>query len=167
MPILELPHTPGCLVCGRDNPHGLHLSFFVDPKTAVVQTTFTSRAADIGFPEIIHGGIIATVLDEAMVWAATWAGKRFCLCGELSVRFRQPARVDQPMIVKAKVESHTPRLIKTTATLHAATGQLLATATGKYVPVPTDHNATLVKSLIDEPTTAKSAAILFGLGTSV
>jgi acyl-coenzyme A thioesterase PaaI-like protein len=162
MPILELPHTPGCLVCGRENPHGLHLSFFVDPQTGIVQTTFTSRATHIGFPEVIHGGIIATVLDEAMVWAATWAGKRFCLCGELTTRFRQPARVGQPTIVKAKVESHTPRLIKTSATLHTESGELLATATGKYVPVPTDHNTILVKSLIEDPKTSESAAILFG-----
>jgi acyl-coenzyme A thioesterase PaaI-like protein len=160
--MLELPHTPGCLVCGRENPHGLHLSFFVDPQTGIVQTTFTSRATHIGFPEVIHGGIIATVLDEAMVWAATWSGKRFCLCGELSVRFRRPAIVGQPTIAKATIESHAPRLIKTTATLHDPTGQLLATATGKYVPVPTDHNAKLVKSLINDPQTAESAAILFG-----
>ena len=95
MPTLELPHTPGCLVCGRENPHGLHLSFFVDPQTGIVETKFTSRAADIGFPQVIHGGIIATVLDEAMVWAATWAGKRFCLCGELTTRFRQPVVDEQ------------------------------------------------------------------------
>ena len=37
-PTLELPHTPGCLVCGRDNPHGLHLSLHVDPVSAILQS---------------------------------------------------------------------------------------------------------------------------------
>src|SRR5215471_5557878 len=81
----ELPHTPGCLVCGRANPHGLHLSLFVD-RNSVVHTNYTPRPEHIGFSSIVHGGALATVLDEAMVWAATWSYKRFCYCAELTVR---------------------------------------------------------------------------------
>ena len=81
MPRIELPHTAGCLVCGRDNPHGLHLSLHVDPDSGIVTVDFIPLAEHIGFEGIIHGGVLATVLDEAMVWAATWAGRRFCVCG--------------------------------------------------------------------------------------
>ena len=73
---LELPHTSGCLVCGRDNPHGLHLSSFVDPETGVVTTTFTPAPHHIGFESVIHGGVLATVVDELMVWAAIWASQK-------------------------------------------------------------------------------------------
>src|SRR5438132_779065 len=102
--LLELPHTSGCLVCGRDNQFGLHLSLFVDPGTGIVSVNFAARREHIGFEGIVHGGLIATVLDEAMVWAATWNIKRFCVCGEISVRFRRSAQVGEPMHVEARVE---------------------------------------------------------------
>src|ERR1700733_15407 len=99
MPALELPHTPNCLVCGQSNPHGLHLSLHVDPATGIVTTTFTPTKDHIGFEGIIHGGIIATVLDEAMVWAATWSGKGFCVCAELTTRFKESALVGVPLTI--------------------------------------------------------------------
>src|SRR5690242_7987919 len=37
---LQLPHTPGCLVCGRNNDFGLKLSLFVEPSTGVVSVDF-------------------------------------------------------------------------------------------------------------------------------
>ena len=55
----------------------------------------------IGFEGVVHGGMIATVIDEAMVWAATWAGKRFCVCGEMSVRFRRPSVVGEELHLEA------------------------------------------------------------------
>ena len=86
MPLLQLPHTAGCLVCGRDNPHGLRLDLHVDPETGIVRIEFAPRREHIGFEGVVHGGVLATVLDEAMVWAATWAARRFCVCAELTTR---------------------------------------------------------------------------------
>src|SRR5437870_11277091 len=83
MPCIELPHTPGCLVCGRDNPLGLKLALFIEDSTGEVHVEFLPRPQHIGFEGIIHGGALATILDEAMVWAATWHGRRFCLCGAM------------------------------------------------------------------------------------
>src|ERR1700710_2015642 len=102
MPTIELPHTHGCLVCGQANPLGLKLHLFVDPASGVVSVEFTPRVEHIGFEGIVHGGVVATVIDEAMVWAATWGGRRFCVCGEMSVRFRQSAQVGQPVLVAAR-----------------------------------------------------------------
>ena len=120
MPSLELPHTPNCLVCGRSNPHGLHLSLHVEERTGIVTTTFTPTADHIGFEGIIHGGILATILDEAMVWAATWSGKRFCVCGELSIRYKQSAVVGQTIIVTAAIDQARKKLITTTGQVHRA-----------------------------------------------
>lgn len=156
---LELPHTAGCLVCGRQNPHGLRLSLHVDEGTGIVSTQFVPRPEHIGFEGIVHGGVIATVVDEVMVWAATWAGKRFCVCGELSLRFRRSAEVGQSLHVKAKVESHRSRLIQTSATVLDANGDLLATGSGKYVPLSPEQNRAFVKTIVDdaqtEPTTRR------------
>jgi uncharacterized protein (TIGR00369 family) len=155
--LLELPHTRGCMVCGRDNATGLKLALFVDPANGVVRVTYTPRAPHIGFEGVVHGGVLATVIDEAMVWAATWAGKRFCLCGEMTVRYRAPAAVGRALVVEARVESARPRLVQTAAEIRDAGGEVIASASGKYVPLPPDRNRAFVATLIDEPTTSVTA----------
>lgn len=155
---LELPHTPGCLVCGRENPHGMRLSLFVDSDTGLVRTEFTPQSTHLGFEGIAHGGAVATVIDEAMVWAATWAGRRFCLCGEMTVRFRSPAVIGRPLVVQARVEQSRARLITTTAEVRdRETDTVVAEAAGKYVPMPDDRNRAFVATLIQEPATQAAA----------
>ncbi len=156
---MELPHTAGCLVCGRHNPHGLRLSLHVDPATGIVTVDFTPQAEHIGFDGIVHGGVVATIVDEAMVWAATWMGRRFCVCGEMSVRFRKPLAVGERVQIAAQVEFSRPRLIETTAKMTGA-GGLLATASGKYVPVDPAQNEAIMATLIDEPSTHAANAML-------
>jgi acyl-coenzyme A thioesterase PaaI-like protein len=158
--LLELPHTRGCVVCGRDNPLGLGLSLFVNPATGAVRVNYTPRAPHIGFEDVVHGGVLATVIDEAMVWAATWAGKRFCLCGEMTVRYRLPAAVGRALVVEARVESARPRLIQTVAEIRDGAGEVVASATGKYVPLPPHRNREFVATLINEPATAAAARSL-------
>src|SRR4051812_47030342 len=118
MPLLELPHTHGCLVCGQSNPHGLKLHLFVSPEPGGVRVQFTPIPHPIGFEGLVPRGTLATVIDEAMVWAATWSGKRFCVCAELTVRFKKVALVGEPLTVEAKVKSSRSRLIETTCHVH-------------------------------------------------
>jgi len=167
MATIELPHTPNCLVCGRGNPHGLHLSLHVEPQTGVVTTRWTPSGDQIGFQGIVHGGAVATVLDEAMVWAATWAGKRFCVAGEMSVRFRRSAAVGRTLRCEARVESAAskrpglPRLIHATGRIIELDGAaLVAESTGKYVPVSPERNRHVVATLVDEQETRQSALAL-------
>jgi acyl-coenzyme A thioesterase PaaI-like protein len=164
---MELPHTAGCLVCGRQNPHGLHLSLHVEQDTGIVTTRFTPRPEHIGFEGIVHGGVLATVLDEAMVWAATWAGRRFCVAGEMSVRFRKTAGVGQLLQCEAHVETAAskrpgaPRLIHATGRIiEADGGALVAEATGKYVPVSPERNRDVIATLVREQQTDPAASML-------
>ena len=158
---MELPHTAGCIVCGMQNPHGLRLSLHVhDDPGGPVTADFTPGPQHIGFQGIVHGGILSTVLDEAMVWAATWAGKRFCVAGELSVRFRNSAAVGQPLRVEAKVSAVRSRLIETTGEIREPGGRLIATAGGKYVPVSDERNREFVATLVEDPGTTDAAHAL-------
>jgi acyl-coenzyme A thioesterase PaaI-like protein len=159
--LLQLPHTAGCLVCGRDNPHGLRLDLRVEPDRAGVRVEFTPGPQHIGFEGIIHGGVLATVLDEAMVWSATWAATRFCVCGEMCIRFRREAAVGRALLVEAKIESNRPRLIATTGEVRDIdSGDLIATATGKYVPVSPERNRAFVQTLVPHPATRDAARVL-------
>ena len=151
--MLPLPQTAGCLVCGRGNPHGLHLDFSVDPVTGEVRVDFTPEPHHIGFTGIAHGGVLATVFDEAMVWAATWLHKRFCYCGEMTVRFRKPAAVGEVLHVRAAIAASRSRLITTTATMTNAAGQRIAEASGKYTPMSDDQNRAVQGTLVSDART--------------
>src|SRR6266851_3902380 len=65
--MLKLPHTKSCFVCGLNNPLGMKLDLETDGQ--IVRARFLPRPEHVGFRETIHGGLISTVLDEAMVWA--------------------------------------------------------------------------------------------------
>ena len=162
MATIELPHTPNCLVCGRGNPHGLHLSLHVEPQTGVVTTRWTPSGDQIGFQGIVHGGAVATVLDEAMVWAATWAGRRFCVCGEMTVRFRESAAVGEEVVVTARVDVARARLVTTSGDVKRVDGTGIATASGKYVPLPDERHRAFVGTLVEEAGTARAAGVLRG-----
>jgi acyl-coenzyme A thioesterase PaaI-like protein len=161
MPSLELPHTPGCLVCGHANPRGLRLSLHVDPEAAAVTTTFTPAADHIGFEHIIHGGVLATVLDEAMVWSAIWSAKRICVAGELTVRYRESARPGDALRVTATPDAARSKLITTRGEIRRLSDDaVIATAAGKFVPLDDARHRAFVDTLVDDPTTREAAAIL-------
>jgi uncharacterized protein (TIGR00369 family) len=147
-------------VCGRDNPHGLQLQLQVDDVTGVVAVEVNFSRNHIGFIDVVHGGAIATVADEAMVWAATWAGKRFCLCGELSVRYLKPAMPGVAYRFEATVESKRSRLITTTCRVVDANGVEIATATAKYLPLSVDLHAKVVETFLREDQTVETARSL-------
>jgi len=160
MALIELPHTPGCLVCGRGNPVGLHLSLFVETDDGEIRTQFTPGPEHIGFEGILHGGVLATVLDEAMVWAAIWSCRQACVAGELNVRFRKSAVVGETMHCTARVTASRSRLIETTGDLKTAAGQVIATGSGKYVPLAGDATTAFFKTLVSEPAAEQAISVL-------
>jgi uncharacterized protein (TIGR00369 family) len=157
---LELPHTSGCLVCGPANARGLHLSLYVDPASGVVETRYVPASEHIGFEGIVHGGAVATVLDEAMVWAASWHGKRFCVCGEMNVRFRQSAKIGMALVCRARVDSSRSRLIVTSGEALDESGKIIASATGKYVPLSPAENRAFVATFVRSPTSEAAAEMM-------
>jgi uncharacterized protein (TIGR00369 family) len=153
MPLLPLPHSVGCLVCGRDNPHSLRLSLQVDTDPGAIHTTFTPQPEHTGFIGVIHGGVLAMVADEAMVWAAIWSTRRSCLAGELTIRFKRPATVGQPLNVTARITRGRSRVIEAECALADESGDPIATAVGKYVPLGPDETIAFLRTLVAEPHT--------------
>ncbi len=147
----KLPHTRGCFVCGESNPAGLNLRFETDGR--LVQTRFVPRAEHVGFKRTIHGGLISTLLDEAMVWACAVQTRRFAFCGELNVRFLHPAAPGQALLASAElVANRRDRIFEAKAELRDETGRVLATATGKYLPIKGADTAEMATDFVDDPT---------------
>ena len=145
-----LPHTRSCFVCGESNPAGLNLRFETDGR--VVRTRLTPRAEHIGFQGVIHGGIIATVLDETMVWACAAQTRRFAFCAELNVRFLKPVRPGAEIIVTAELAANRRnKMFEAKGELTTPSGECLATATGKYLAVPHNQLALLAADMVNPP----------------
>jgi len=132
--VRALPHTESCFVCGESNPAGLKLRFETDGR--VVQSRFQPRAEHIGFKQTVHGGLIATVLDEIMVWACAVGTRRFGYCAELNVRFLNPLRPGEEVLATGElVSNRRNKILEARGELRDGTGRVLASATGKYLPI--------------------------------
>jgi len=130
----ELPHTHSCFVCGESNPLGLKLRFKTDGR--IVQTRFRPRPEHIGFKNVVHGGILATVLDEIMVWVCAVQTRKFAFCAEFSVRFLNPVSPDEEVMVSSELTANRKnKIFEAKATARHVAGQSLAEATGKYLPI--------------------------------
>jgi len=157
---LRLPHTAGCMGCGPQNPHGLRMLLDVDSQTGQVEADFVADESHFGFVGIVHGGVIATMLDEAMAWAATWAARRFCFGAELNVRYRSPAPVGRRLRIRADVAASRPRLIQCTGQVVEESGTLIATAEAKFMPLPLDRHMQFVNTLVPTPQSQAAMDIL-------
>jgi uncharacterized protein (TIGR00369 family) len=145
----ELPHTRSCFVCGESNPVGFNLRSETDGH--VVRTRFVFGAGHVGFKQTVHGGLTATVLDEIMTWACAVGTKRFAYCAELNMRYLHPVRPGRQMVASAElVADRRGRLFEAKAELRDAAGTLLASATGKYLPLKDTDAAGMATDFIGD-----------------
>lgn len=145
-----LPHTHSCFVCGESNPLGLKLRFETDGR--IVRTRFAPRAEHIGFKGVVHGGLIATVLDEIMVWACAVPTRKFAYCAELTVRYLQPVVPCAEIIVTGElVANRKDRIYEAKAAARTAANLVLAEASGKYLPVKTTDLSGMLGDFVGDP----------------
>ncbi len=144
-----LPRTRSCFVCGVSNPRGLNLEFTTDGRQ--VRARYRPAPEHAGFKGVVHGGLVATVLDEAMVWACGVASGCFAYCAELTVRYRRPVPPGVDLDVMGE-QTARPRgnLLLARATLRDPEGRVLAEATGKYMPVPEAARDALLEDFVGD-----------------
>jgi len=121
-----------CFACGKLNRHGLQLDIRKTASGVEVDYSFPERFQ--GWQDVVHGGLVATVLDELMVWACTAAG-RTTVTAELTVRFRRPLKVGQQFHGRGRVVADRGRLLLCESKLLAADSSVIAEATGKMMRV--------------------------------
>ncbi len=144
-----LPHTASCFVCGESNASGLKIRFETDGS--VVRARYLPRAEHIGFKQTIHGGIIATLLDEIMVWACAVQTKRFAYCAELNIRFLSPVRPGEEVLATGElVANKRDKLFEAKGELHNHAGVLLATGTGKYLPIKQAEHSDMLTDFVGD-----------------
>lgn len=123
-----------CFGCGDLNPIGLQLRFRRLPEGGVWARFETNRNHE-GYLGMLHGGILSTMMDEAMSWAVTDAGL-IGVTGRMSVAFRRPARVGAPLIVTGKVVTERRRVIEAAGSvIDEESGDVIAEAEARFVRV--------------------------------
>ena len=123
-----------CFACGRENPRGLHLTFRFEGDDYVCE--FTPEQEYQGWTDILHGGIVSTVLDEVMT-RILWERGINAMTVELMIRLKRPVPIGEPVTARARLTGSRKRLYETEAELVLADGTLAATATGKFLRVET------------------------------
>jgi len=132
--LVKQPSSAMCFVCGRENPVGLHVHFSVDEKNRV-HTEFTPRVEHQGSPGIMHGGLIATLFDEAIGRAAI-AHNFWSVTAELTVRYTKPVPIGEPLRLMSHVVEMKARVLKGRAAIHSVRDNiLLAEAEGVFVRI--------------------------------
>jgi uncharacterized protein (TIGR00369 family) len=119
-----------CFACGPDNPHGLQLTFEYGDGTARTAVMVAQRFS--GWSSVLHGGIVATLLDEAMAHAAISRGIR-AVTARLEVRFRKAIPVGAPLVAEGRIESRRGRVLELSSQLVAPDGTPYAQARGRFV----------------------------------
>ena len=124
---------PFCFVCSASNPLGLALHYAVAPDGSV-SATFLGNCALEGYSWILHGGVIAALLDGAMTNCLFAHGIR-ALTGDLHMRYRFPVQVAEELTVRAWVESSWSELFHLEAELTQGNA-IKARAQGKFMRIP-------------------------------
>ncbi len=116
-----------CFVCGDKNPIGLKLRFI--PEGRDIRAEFTASKNHQGYKDIVHGGIVSTLLDEAMVKLAISMGI-MAVTGRMEIRFRNPLMVGERALLAARLIKEGKRFIEVEASLSKADNVIIAEATG-------------------------------------
>lgn len=124
---------PNCVVCSSTNNKGLHLEF-VSSNDGGVTATFWCDEAFEGYPGVLHGGVISSILDGA-IGHCMFARGQAAVTVEMTIRFRHPVVTNQEATVSARItQSSHPLYILEAEILQA--GQVKATAKSKYFDQP-------------------------------
>jgi acyl-coenzyme A thioesterase PaaI-like protein len=124
-----------CYGCGDDNPVGLGLVFSAEPPGVVAE--FLPRPEHCGAPGIIHGGILATCLDETMAALGFVLDRVHCVTATLELKYRRPVPLDgRPVRIEAwrdRVDNR--RRQRVNGQLFLPDGTVAVAASGIFVQV--------------------------------
>jgi uncharacterized protein (TIGR00369 family) len=118
-----------CFVCGDKNDIGLKLDFFT--KNGKARAEFTPTKNFEGYRNILHGGILSTLLDEVMIKSII-AKEILTVTSQIEVKFKKPAIIGEKLIVEGEITGERGRLILTEGKVVKKDGTVVAEAKGKF-----------------------------------
>lgn len=119
-----------CFACGTDNSHGLHMPFYTDEK--YLWTELKLHDYYKGWDQVIHGGILSTILDELMAWTAIYLTKNIMLTKSMTLDYHEKVETNSKVQAFSWIEELKPKEIILKSELYNNQGALCTSATGIY-----------------------------------
>jgi uncharacterized protein (TIGR00369 family) len=123
-----------CFVCGKKNPAGLKIEFHENQRNGEVEAEIVFPPHLQGWQDTVHGGLLATVLDETMIKTAAASGIK-CVTAEITVKYKKPAFTGKPYKAYGKTLEVRGRIVSAESRICDASGQIYAQATGKLFKI--------------------------------
>jgi acyl-coenzyme A thioesterase PaaI-like protein len=133
---MPTPLADYCFVCGKNNPWGFKIEVRYSEADLAAETELAIPREYQGWAEVIHGGILSTLLDELMAHAVWhFAGPGLTL--GLEVRFHAPLKPGEPIRVRGVM--HTPNGSRRQAEgeiIRITDGQRIASGKSRFLLLP-------------------------------
>ncbi|MCA1570723.1 MAG: PaaI family thioesterase [Chloroflexi bacterium] len=129
-----------CFACGSENAIGMRLHIEIGEGNARA----VWRAGDdyVGWSDKVHGGIIATLLDEVMAWAPS-SYDSWAVTAEMTVRYRSPANPGEELTANGRVAGRRRRIYDVVGEVRGADDRLIAEGRGRYLGASPTEKAQL------------------------
>jgi acyl-coenzyme A thioesterase PaaI-like protein len=128
-----------CFICGLENPVGLKLMIY-EVEPGMIETKYTAPEHFQSYPGILHGGIVATILDEISGRAQMGdpAHARFMYTAKLEVKYRKNVPIGKPLRIVGKAGKTKGRTAESWAGIYDDSGALLAEGKSLLIDIPVD-----------------------------
>ena len=119
-----------CFACGDKNPIGMRLHIELGEGEAT--TTWTPARDYVGWEDKVHGGLLATLLDEVMAWAPS-SYDSWAVTAEMNIRYRSPANPGETLAARGWVDQRRRRIYHVRGEVRGQDGRLVAEAEGRFL----------------------------------
>ncbi len=137
--MIKQPNSRHCFACGVDNRNGLQLTFHIVAPGEVMSNYIVPEKFQ-GYPGLVQGGIVATMLDEITLRAhlqeEDFQQTNFLFTARLDIRYRKPVPVGQPIKIIGKAIKRKSKTAVSKGFIYGVDGELLAEADAILVQVP-------------------------------
>ncbi|MDH4260817.1 MAG: PaaI family thioesterase [Gammaproteobacteria bacterium] len=146
----EIPNhwTGQCFGCSRTNAHGLQLHFWLSDRGCFTKCVIPDYLC--GIDGLVHGGIIALLLDEVAQWTLIGRHAKFGVTREISVRYLKPVPTNTELLVEAQIVNRDDKNVVLRSTICITPDVPLAEGESKWLLVNPSTVAKL--SAVDEST---------------
>ena len=129
-----------CFACGASNPIGMRLH--IELSDGAARSEWVVGDDYVGWSDKLHGGIIATLLDEVMAWAPS-SFDSWAVTAEMSVRYRASASPGERLTASARVTRRRRRIYEVVGEVRGPDGRLIAEGRGRYLGATPSEKAAL------------------------
>lgn len=140
--VLKKQHNSSkCIVCGLNNDIGLKASFYEIDNGELV-AVFNPMEEHQSYPERLHGGVSAAILDETIGRAIMIKHEKIWgVTVELNLKYRKPVPLNEELRVIGRITRDTSRIFEGTGEILLSNGEIAVSATGKYMKMPIEKIA--------------------------